>query len=863
MRLAGPEDALPDGEAVARGHVDLEAELAGEADPKQPHRYAGNPAFGNPHVRERLGVDVDVLDERCQDVARARTLHRDHGPLLGDRGEPDIELRPLGLEIVFHQSEDASRTAGGGGDVVAIGCQTADDAIVEHEAVLAAEHGVTAAAGCEPGQSIYVDAVEEDRGVRPDNLDLAERGGVEHTGGRTHRGTFPQHRRVHGLEPGGGEAREVARTFPLPDILEHPARALGPGMDRRAALGIEQCAAGRPCESAERHGRVGHAERGVTDAAHRHVERVCDDRQRLHVRRLALVGCHARRGVALHMLDRAEPLARRQQDVLGGDVVLVVHEGACTRGGPVRRAPGERGRVDEVGAIDPPGRLVRGKTAASRGITPSGRTIGECGGEAVLAAAGAGGALALDREGGQVGTLLRIEAELAAGLREEVNRRRHAARHQQQVARESASTTDPAVLVDRADLGSVHGKTPMRALHGVAEENGDAGFAHQIDERRTVRAARIDDRTDGDTAATEIERDAIGRLVCREQNRAPSRRDAVAVEVGARRIREHHTRPVVAREHQRPLERAGREHHLGRAHLPQALARRVRPRSREVIGQTLRETEEIMRTVGEGGRADEPRDVRHRVELGERARDPGSTCDPVDRRVPVGEQRAAHLRLLVAQDDARVAAAGDQGSRETRGSCPHDQHLAMREAVQVAIGIGLARRASESRGAADQRFVAAAPGAARPHEGLVVKARRQQRGYKIVDRADVEGKRGKAVLAGRCEPVIELDLGRTQVRRLPRRVAGDGDQRIRLVDARRHDAARTVILERPADQADTVRQQRRCERVARVAGECAPVEGEVKRATTVDAGGDGRTKGTAHAARSASADSVSGRTSPT
>ena len=42
---------------------------------------------------------------------------------------------------------------------------------------------------------------------------------------------------------------------------------------------------------------------------------------------LALVGGHAERGVTLQVLERAEALARRDLDVLVGDVVLQIDEG--------------------------------------------------------------------------------------------------------------------------------------------------------------------------------------------------------------------------------------------------------------------------------------------------------------------------------------------------------------------------------------------------------------------------------------------------------------------------------------------------------------------------------------------------------
>ena len=63
--------------------------------------------------------------------------------------------------------------------------------------------------------------------------------------------------------------------------------------------------------------------------------------------------------------------------------------------------------------------------------------------------------------------------------------------------------------------------------------------------------------------------------------------DAVAVDVGADRAGQHHAGPVVVAEDERPLDRAGGQHALARHDAPQALARRERQRSRQVIADPL------------------------------------------------------------------------------------------------------------------------------------------------------------------------------------------------------------------------------------------------------------------------------------
>ena len=91
------------------------------------------------------------------------------------------------------------------------------------------------------------------------------------------------------------------------------------------------------------------------------------------------------------------------------------------------------------------------------------------------------------------------------------------------------------------------------------------------------------------------------------------------------------------------------------------------------------------------------------------------------------EQRAAERRLLLGEDHPRAAAAGGERRGEAGRAAADHQHVAMRMAVLVAVGVGRRRRLAQARGAADRALVDAVPPGRRPHEGLVVEARRQQR----------------------------------------------------------------------------------------------------------------------------------------
>ena len=111
--------------------------------------------------------------------------------------------------------------------------------------------------------------------------------------------------------------------------------------------------------------------------------------------------------------------------------------------------------------------------------------------------------------------------------------------------------------------------------------------------------------------------------------------------------------------------RAGREHDLARAHLPQALARAVRPRVRQVVGEALDERRACC--AGNSRRpscAAAARTSRIAGERRERSGDPVAGRHAVDAAPRVVEQRAAELRLLVAEDHARAAVGGRERGRE-------------------------------------------------------------------------------------------------------------------------------------------------------------------------------------------------------
>ena len=131
---------------------------------------------------------------------------------------------------------------------------------------------------------------------------------------------------------------------------------------------------------------------------------------------------------------------------------------------------------------------------------------------------------------------------------------------------------------------------------------------------------------------------------------------------------QHDAGPVVAVEDQRPLDGAGRQHDLLRPHPPQALARLVGRRQRQVVGDALEQGQIVVVEIAEGGGAAQDGDLGQRLELGHGSLQPGIVGAPVEvgERAALAQQRAAELGLALGQDHPRAAAAGGQRRHQAR-----------------------------------------------------------------------------------------------------------------------------------------------------------------------------------------------------
>ncbi len=288
--------------------------------------------------------------------------------------------------------------------------ETRDHAVVVHEAVFAQQHAVARTPDGEVGEVVDVQPGQELRCVGADHLDLAERRGIEHAAAGTDCEALARHRCMHVL----ARAREVAGALPQADVLEDGAMRQRPVVGGRGADRVEQVAAIVAGKTAERHRRVGHAERRQSDLWRGAVEALRHERQRVHARGLALVGRHAGRRVALDVLDRLEALPGREHQVAGRHVALEIDERLGRR---FNARLGQRARSTapaEIARDD----TVTGRSACVSRVTGCGgtrlRAIGEHHLEPVHAAAGARRALAFGGCARHEGLDFSIPTELAA-----------------------------------------------------------------------------------------------------------------------------------------------------------------------------------------------------------------------------------------------------------------------------------------------------------------------------------------------------------------------------------------------------------------------------------------------------------------
>ena len=279
---------------------------------------------------------------------------------------------------------------------------------------------------------------------------------------------------------------------------------------------------------------------------------------------LALVGRHAERGVALHVLDRAEVLPRRQRHVLDRHVVLQVEPRPPRAPSPARTAAHPHRRVLRLRHVAGAARRCRARAApppppsapppappASRTRPPPRRRPPA---PAPRPAAGTKAAIASS----QTGRPPRWQVRCTAGFQPPATARQSAA-----IQRSPAPLAHPHRRAGPAARACPTTAAPAKPRHGPA---GSVGARPR---RRPAPRPRPPPPPGPPPCAS--------RRRWSAKTAARRRRHRPAVEVGPHRAGQHHPRPVVVREGDRPLDRAGGEHRPPRRDPPEARPAARRP----------------------------------------------------------------------------------------------------------------------------------------------------------------------------------------------------------------------------------------------------------------------------------------------
>ncbi|MPM07842.1 hypothetical protein SDC9_54151 [bioreactor metagenome] len=798
--------------AIACRHRDLIGQFARERDPEEPRpEPAADGGLCAGHEREGRIREVEAVDHPREQAPRIGARDGKLRPGIGGRDQLHVKLGPQALPAEFHVAIDRPGLRRGGGDDVMVLAKTRAGAVIIGKAVLAQHQTIAHHADLQRGHGIGIDPVEEFARARPLHIDLAKRGHVADADARARR----QHLAVDTLAPVRlARAGEVLRPHPGSDLDEGRALRRRPVMRRREPARAEALPAVAAAKRGQRHRRAGRAEDRGAGRGKRLAGEFRHHRKRRDVRGLALIGRHAKRGPALQMLDRAHVLLMRKPDVLDGDVVLQVDPGpALARHLPEGHLP--RREVDGARQIG----KGRGDAEIGQRRLRHPRARGQRRPGLALPCRRSRGGEPRHRTGlGQEGEQAVVPDRPAAVMAGQLHIRVPAARDAKRAGLDPmgaalAGHRDPAQPVPAAAV----------ADHRAGEERIVAEGLHL--------GARVDHRGHLDALRDQVERGAVAVIAIGEDRHLLRRRHCPAVRIGAQRTAKQDTGAVVIGEGDVPLDRARGQHGALRGDPPQRLAHR-RAGRREVVRDPF---ERAIDAMVEGA---EDRGAAHHPQVRQAREFRLDAGKPLGRRgvikgVGLGQQPPAQTEILVGKDHPRAGPRCGQRRGKPRGPGADDQQVAMQEALVIGIRVGKHRQAAKPRRAPDRGLVELLPERLRPHEGLVVEPRREERREQVVHRQQVVAQAARVVLAARLEPVEELGHRGAGVRLLPG-TAAQLDERIRLLGAGGEDAARAVILERAPDQADVVCQERRGERVARMAAQLAPVEAEAQRRAALD-----------------------------
>ena len=209
----------------------------------------------------------------------------------------------------------------------------------------------------------------------------------------------------------------------------------------------------------------------------------------------------------------------------------------------------------------------------------------------------------------------------------------------------------------------------------------------------------------------------------------------------------------------------------------------------------------------------ENRRAEHEPHIGQSAQFRQSLGDEIHRRRRVDQrlftqQTAAESEILFRENDPCAGAPRRQSRHQSSRTGADHQQVAKGVGLFIKVGIGRFSGAAEAGGAPDRRLIELFPCSPRPHESLVIESRAEKRREQTIDRQQVEGQRGEAILACRLQPVIKLDRGGAAVGLAPS-AGAQGNQSIGFLGPGADNPARAMIFERAPHQLDIIGEQSR------------------------------------------------------
>ncbi len=417
-----------------------------------------------------------------------------------------------------------------------------------------------------------------------------------------------------------------------------------------------------------------------------------------------------------------------------------------------------------------------------------------------------------------------VPPQLAAGLAEQMHRRRPAAGHRHQIHRHALPRRQ---IREWREIGPAHAVSSAGAAHHGLRPHPRTGIRCTARRRPGLRPRIGNDHLGARFAQCQSRR--VSAVVVGRDDHAFAGQHRVLTQIPQHRRGRHHAGAVIVREYQGPLDRAGRQHHATRAYVPQSL---FAP-ARRGIGALFDQADRGVVVISKCRSARQQRDVAKR---GDRRINPCHRRRAVNRSATPA-QRPAPAGTIINQHDPQSGGRRRPRRRQPGRTAAHDQNVAVRVARLVVPRVDCLAQSAQPGHATDRRLVAMP---VRRHERLVVKPRRQEAMEEIEHPEEIVPHIGKTVRAARHHARPQTYQCGASVRVVPV-VPGEIDDGVRLFRAGAIDAARAMEFETAPDHAHVVRQQGRGQRVAGEAEHRAAFPGEGNRCVAVDKSALGQT----------------------